>query len=178
MSIFYLSLDEKINNFGGSATKIGHSLQNNLQLVNLTEHQSYDHPYSSEPQENINTQKALPELVFSFNNNRPVIKGFTRILNLGLIAKDIGTTGTSNTNITSGIHARSIHKNRLDTSTIRNNQYNFYTGKFEFESGSPGIYNDFFGTDMAAAVSRTNPGALTFKNSQVINRQYYKPKTT
>lgn len=176
---YLLSLDEKINNFGGSAMNIGtsiDSLHNGLHLVNLNQTKSYNHPHSSVPVQNADTKKAIENFsVFSFNNDRPIVKGYTKLLNNVIIAHGIGTTGSRNTNIISSIHFKSTNKNRLDTTAIRYKQYSMSTGKFDI--GLPLVFNDNFGQDNAVAISRTNPGTLCFKSARKTESKSYKTKT-
>lgn len=175
----YLSLDEYPKNFGGSATKIGtpvDSVQNRLNITNITGSVQYPRPHSSTPVKNTTTQKVLDaSSEFAYDNPRPLIKGHTRLLNNGFIGFDLGSTGRKNTNITSGIHPMISNINRLDTTAIRNKEYNMYTGKFT-GGGSPGIYHDNFGFDTAAFVSRTNPGTISFKIPRSTVSKNYKPK--
>lgn len=167
MSIIYNSLNETVNNFGGSATRIGiplNNIQNRLNLSNVVNLAYYEHPNGSTVTENSSVQKASQPHVFAYNHDRPLIKGYTRLINLTIIATDLGTPGRKDPSASVSIHPRTKNFNRLDTSAIRNKNFNTIAGKFD--AGYPGVNIDNFGTDRAASISRNNPGVFVFATSQ------------
>lgn len=180
MSIQYLSVTEKAENNGGVIMKGGDVInsQNYLNMTNVTGVYSLDgYPYSSVPVQNNDSQKALnsSNFVFAYNNQDALVKGFTVILNTISLDHDLKTPGTKDTSLTTAIHGKFGEVNRLDTTAIRQNRYNEYTGKFEL--GYPGVSEDNFGNDVAALPSRANPGILSFTLGKTVHTKQYNAKT-
>lgn len=180
MSTLYLSLSNTVDNNGGTVMKGGNvnNAQNYLDMTNVSGNYSLDgYPYSSVPVENSSATKALVggSYVFAYNNSKPLAKGATVTINIGSLGHDLFSPGTKDVSLITGIHSRTTNTNRLDTTAIRNNQYNEFTGKFE--EGYPLVSEDAFGNDTAASVSRENPGTLRFTLGKTIESKQYNSKT-
>ena len=178
MSSIYNSIAETIKNDGGSVFKGGNvaNSQNYLSLVNVIgNYETNDFPYSSSPVElNTLSKKAIVG-VFAYNRDRPLTKGSTLTLNQNHVDHDLKTPGTVDVSIDTNIHATRYNRNRLDTTAIRNNQYDVYTGKFN--EGYPVVSEDDFRNDVAASPTRSNPGLLSFTLGSNVRTQQYISKT-
>lgn len=177
MSLFYNSINNKVKNIGGAILSGGHNTngaQNYLQMVNLNNNNNtIGRPYAPIPVLGVHSTKALgvSESVFAFNNKNPVAKIATTTINNSYTNHELSTSGTVNTGLIVGIHPITSNINRLDTTAIRNNQFDSYTGKFN--DGYPEISNDDFGNDMAATPNRANPGLMNFTlGKNIISKQY------
>ena len=172
-------ISDVINNNGGIITRGGNTKnsQNNTNITSIDSGNKVEKiSIGSTVVENKDVTKAVDSYVFGYHlSSRPLVKGATRAINSGSMYHELSTTGTSDTSITTGIHYISWNNNRLDTTAIRNGNFNMMTHKFE--PGYPVISEDAFFVDEAAVVDRANPGTLSFKLSGHIVSQSYKSKT-
>jgi hypothetical protein len=178
MSISYLSILNTVNNNGGGILNAGNInlSQNYVNIISVNGNRSLDgYPRTSTPVISKDVQKSLEsnDSIFAFNSPvnarmRAVIKTVSIVINNSIVSLSTASPGKVAPELTTNIHFRNINKNRLDTTAIRNGNFNFVNGKFTPKTE---VVYDFFGTDNAAVVNRTNTGTITF----LINK---KPVTT
>jgi hypothetical protein len=164
MSTINIVLGGAVND-GGIILKAGtiNTTQNYSAITSLVGNYSLDtYPRTSVPVQNEDVTKALTgsNTVFAFNSGIPLIKGLVVAINNGHVDHELYTTGTVDTSLITNIHFRTSNINRLDTTAIRSQKFDIYTGKFD--TGYPVVSVDNFGNDEAALVSRSNPGTLAF----------------
>jgi hypothetical protein len=176
MSVFYLSVLETANNNSGVVLKAAttSNILNNVARPLLRD----GTPFGSTVVVGVNAQSAVPLGNFAYNNERPLVKGFTTTLNGGGFASSanaIRSTGNAATNLTSGIHPISSVRTRLEKTAFREGRFNMFTGKYNV--GYPDVQLDDLGVDIAAVPSRLNPGRLHYTYSKRIVSTGYESKT-
>lgn len=182
MSIFYIGLNTDVYNDAGVilGIKTYDTLENQLNISSI-KNGSTKYNYNTQPTSDTTTalkNKSYIAYVFNRMNDGPIIKKETIMLNVGSLDHDLNTTGTATDDLylKDGIHASSTHTNRLDTTYIRNNLYDFLqTGKFVLDNETLTSI-DQFNIDAAAAVTRINPGTISFKIPRSTVSRSYKPK--
>lgn len=179
MSILNL-ISGGVDNNGGVVLKGGNTsnTQNYTDMLSLVGNYQLDgYPMGSTPVQNSDVTRSIANgYVFAYHgSSRPLIKGFTALINNGSINHDLGSTGTADPSLITGIHYITFNRNRQDATAMRENKYNEFTGKFE--EGYPQVTEDRFGTDFAATVSRANTGSMRFVLGLVPTKQNYLPKT-
>lgn len=175
MSVYYLSTFARPNNNSGVVLK-GASSNNILSNVPVTLNPD-DLPFASTVVEGVNTDSALSLGNFAFDNQKPIVKGFTTSINgdsFSSSAAGVSSTGNADPALTSAIHPISTVRTRLSTTAERGGRFNHVTGKFD--PGYPDVQTDDLGVDTAAVPSRENPGKLHYAHGKRLISTSYYPK--
>lgn len=180
MALFNLSpTPVKPTSASGTVLKGGtkSSTNNFLSMESILGNYSLDaFPYGSTVVQTGDVEKSLDSesSVFAFDNDRPLVKGVTFVINNDSLDHELRTTGTRDTNLRTNIHHIRYMKTVLAASAIRDGKFDVYTG--QYEATYPQMSNDDFGSDFAATVSRANPGKLTMLVNKLPVSQTYETK--
>ena len=159
----------QVNNGGGSAL--------NIADTSLMTGVSVSSPnlgvFASTVINNDDTDPALSEGVFAYNNRDPIAKRVTT--SLSTVSNSVLQSGASQPALIRSIHKIETLRTRQATKAIRENRFNLFTGKYE--SGYPLVVIDIFGEDNAANPSREVPGSVTYKLGAVPVNDNYSKKT-
>jgi hypothetical protein len=176
MSVYYISGISKSNNDSGvvlNASSAGDVLNNVAVVLNQDEL-----PFASTVVDGENTNPALALGNFAYDNERPIVKGFTSTINgdsFSSSAAAVRSTGNANPSLTSSIHPVSTVRTRLESTAQREGRFNGVTGKYD--AGYPDVQLDDLNVDIAANPTRANPGRIHFaQGKRLISTSYY-PKT-
>lgn len=176
MSVFYLSSVSRPNNNSGvvlRAATSGNVLNNVAIPINPDEL-----PFGSTVVVNVNTSTAVPLGNFAYNNQEPLIKGYTNRINgdsFSSSALGLRTPGNADPSLTSSIHPISSVRTRLDKTAFREGRFNTFTGKYD--AGYPDVQLDDLRVDVAANPSRQEPGRIHFAHGKRLISTGYIPKT-
>jgi hypothetical protein len=119
----------------------------------------------------------IPFSTFAYNNNRPLSKACTILINDSSLKHSLYTTGTIDPNRITNIHYSRYRKSILLARAIREKGYDIY--KNIFDTGYPAISYDNFGLDTASYfLSRQMPGRLCYSNGTKKIIKIYPAKTT
>lgn len=176
MSTFYISGIAKANNDSGVVIR-GSSAGDVLNNVAIP--LSPDElPFASTVVDGVNTDTALPLGNFAFDNERPIIKGYTTTINgdsFSSSAAAVRSTGNADPSLTSSIHPVSSVRTRLEATAQRDGRFNGVTGKYD--AGYPDVQLDDLNVDIAANPTRENPGRIHFAHGKRLISTSYYPKT-
>jgi hypothetical protein len=173
MSIFYISSTNRANNDSGVVLRAATAgtVLNNVAIPLDPD----SLPFASTVAQTSNVQGLLAGGEFAYDNNKPLIKGYTNSINNFSPAEGINSTGNANSENTSAIHPVSFVRTRLVRTAFRDGRFNNFTGKFD--AGYPDVQLDDLLVDVAANPSRAEPGRIHFTYGKRLISSGYYPKT-
>ena len=167
----------KLNNISSTALNGGSVSQYNYSNANSTPYYGRNIADTSGVKESVNVGKTSDILEFSWNSQRPLVKGYTRTVNTSYntTGKELGTTGSHSVEFIQSSHPVNSTRTRLVATAIRDGFYNPYNGTFDI--GYPDNQLDDFQADNAAITSRNSSANMFFYNGVSTNARAYDKKT-
>jgi len=173
-----IDVNNPYNNVTSTVLEGGTISLSNRSKVNSTQLQGRDLANVSGVKESVDVGTANTTLAFSWNNPRPLVKGYSRRVNtatVDTVSKDLGTSGSAAVEMINSVHINEYRRTRLVATAIRDGFYNPYSG--EFDIGYPDNIQDYFEIDNAAITSRNNTANIFFYNGISTNTRAYDKKT-
>lgn len=172
-------ISSEASNVVGSSIYVGGSIStSNFSGANSIPITGSDVSNTSGVKETTDVGKVNSTLTFLWNNPRPLVKGYTRVVNSAsadTFAKAIGTSGSAAVELISSSHPRTSARTRLIATAIRDGFYNPYSG--DFDAGYPDNEVTSFQSDNGVVSSRNDTSNLFFYNGGGSLSKAYDRKT-
>ena len=129
--------------------------------------------FGSSVADGTDTDKALSDGTFSYNNSSPIAKRVTE--SLSGVTNTVLLSGADQPQLIRSIHKLEVVRTRRLTTAIRAGYWNIYSGTW---STNPTVAVDSLATDDAANPTRSSPGELTYMTGAIVPvNDDYKAKT-
>jgi hypothetical protein len=168
-----------VNNNGGTIKSNGTT--SNVLFKKLKTNRPNSPVFGSSVIEGVSSSKALSSGVFKYNNNRPVAKKTTDLINgspnMYLIsgASEPNLIRSTNSMLVKNGSYKSGARTRKLTTAIRTGNWSIYSNKFA--EGFPQVSVDDFGGDYAVMQSRNDRGSLFFIVGKSVTKNTYSAKS-